>query len=192
MLLEGSGEATAAVSPIAAFAFLADPHHASEWFAGAGFAVPPTGPVREGLTWSFEQTPGTRHIVPMRMTIYEPPRRFAWASQASRYLTNHIWELRCEPAMPGAPEPGAILTSESESEQTRLVMTISLQPGLVDMLSTAAGYVLVRRALREQAQRAVTRAAEALETRATRQQSSVKGSRPNPSNGKSRRKGKRR
>lgn len=149
-MLEGTGEAVAAVAPAAAFAFLANPRNAGVWFAGAGFAEPPEGPPRAGLTWSFARTAGTRRVQPARMSIYEPPRRFVWETRLPAILTNFTWEMRCEPA--GEEQPGG----------TRLRLTYHLRPGLIQWLTTLVGFSLVNRALREQAQSAADRAAVAL------------------------------
>ncbi|HLZ22523.1 MAG TPA: SRPBCC family protein [Ktedonobacterales bacterium] len=149
-MLEGTGESVTAAAPAVAFNFLADPRNAGLWFAGAGFEEPPTGPPRAGQTWSFAQTPGTRRVQPVRMSIYEPPSRFVWETRLPTVLTNFTWEMRCDPA--GAERPGG----------THLRLTYRLRPGLVQWLTTAVGFSLVGRALHEQAQRAADRAAEAL------------------------------
>lgn len=138
-------------APAAAFAFLADPHNAGAWFAGAGFEEPPVGPPCAGQTWSFAKTPGTRRVQPVRMSVYEPPSRFVWETRLPTVATNFTWEMRCEPA--GEVQPGG----------TRLCLTYHLRPGLAQWLTTAVGFSLVGRALREQAQRAAERAAEALD-----------------------------
>lgn len=149
-MLEGAGEAVAAVAPAVAFAFLANPRNAGAWFAGAGFAEPPAGPPRAGLTWSFARTAGTRRVQPVSMSVYDPPRRFVWETRLPAILTNFSWEMCCEPT--GEEQPGS----------TRLRLTYRLRPGLVQWLTTAVGFSLVKRALREQAQRTAARAAEAL------------------------------
>lgn len=157
-MLEGSGEAMTAVAPAVAFAFLADPRHAGEWFAGAGFETPPSGPARAGLEWSFARTPGTRRVQPMRMTVYEPPSRFVWETQyRSPLQTNFAFEMRCEPV-----ESEAVEGEPSSTHSTRLRFTIRLRPGVVQWVSIAAGFALLRRALRERAQKAAERAAEAV------------------------------
>ena len=189
-MLDGMGEATAAVAPAVAFAFLADPRHADEWFAGAGFETPPAGPARAGLEWSFAQTPGTRRVQPMRMTVYEPGSRFVWETTfRSPLATNFVFEMRCEPVQieerPAPAEPGAAIDAatapaapepneEALSRAGRAVLqqgtllrfTIHLRPGVVQWASVAAGFVLLRRALRERAQQVALRAAEALEASA--------------------------
>lgn len=149
-MLEGTGEAVTAAAPAVAFAFLADPRNAGAWFAGAGFAEPPVGPPRAGQTWSFARTPGTRRVQPLRLSVYEPPSRFVWETRLPTVLTNFTWEMRCDPA------------DEKQPGGTRLRLTCRLRPGLVQWLTTAMGFSLVSRALREQAQRAVDRAAAAL------------------------------
>lgn len=183
-MLDGMGEATAAVAPAVAFAFLADPRHAGEWFAGAGFETPPQGPARAGLEWSFARTPGTRYVQPVRMTVYEPPSRFIWETTfRSPLATNFSFEMQFAPvAIAVAPEPPA---DEAETDTspsppadtpapvpatsvpgTRLRFTIRLRPGVVQWASVAAGFVLVRRALRERAQKAADRAAATVESAA--------------------------
>ena len=165
-MLEGTGESVAAVAPAGAFAFLANPRNAGAWFAGAGFAEPPEGPPRAGLTWSFARTSGTRRVQPVRMSVYEPPRRFVWETRLPAVLTNFTWEMRCEPA--GEEQPGG----------TRLRFTYRLRPGLVQWLTTAVGFSLVTRALREQAQQAADRAAEALATMSPEPDRKKRGSDP--------------
>ncbi len=192
-MLDGMGEATAVVTPAVAFAFLANPRHAGAWFAGAAIEAPPQGLARAGLEWSFAQTPGTRRIQPMRMTVYEPPTRFVWETTfRSPLATNFVFEMRCEPveiateatettetaetteptgqtgelrAVPSEPKPSARSSSrEAPVQGTRLRFTIELRPGLVQWASIAAGFVLLRRALRERAQQAAERAASAVES----------------------------
>lgn len=193
-MLDGMGEATAAVVPAVAFAFLTDPRHADLWFAGAGFETPPQGPPRAGLEWSFARTPGTRRVQPMRMSVYEPPARFVWETTfRSPLATNFVFEMRCEPAEilaevedTGAAEAEAATTPDDQPadqsadqptdqpdaaapgravpiQGTRLRFTIHLRPGVVQWVTVAAGYVLLRRALRERAERAARRAAEEVE-----------------------------
>ena len=151
-MLEGTGEALTMAAPGVAFAFLADPRNAGAWFAGAGFEEPPAGPPCAGQTWSFTRTPGTKRVQPVRMSVYEPPSRFVWETQLPTVLTNFTWEMRCDPA------------GDAQLGGTRLRLTYRLRPGLAQWLTTAVGFSLVGRALREQAQHAVDRAAEALST----------------------------
>jgi hypothetical protein len=151
-MLEGTGEATVAVAPAAAFAFLSDPRNAASWFAGADFAVAPEGPPRAGLRWSFARTPGTRRVTPVCMVTFTPPQQFVWETQLPRWRTNFTWELSFAPA------------SEEQPGGTRLRMAIRLRPGLVEWPSALVGYALVRRALGERAQRTVERASEAIPT----------------------------
>jgi len=140
-----------ALPPAAAFAYLADPRHAPDWFAGAAFAVPPEGVPRLGQSWSFARTRGTRRVLPVAVAAFEPPRRFLWQTTLGSRRDNNAWEVECVPAAAGA---------------TRLTVTIRLIPGPLGWLSILLYRPLVRGALRERARRAAARARDALLARA--------------------------
>ncbi len=151
-MIEGTGEAVATVEVAAAFAFLADPHNSTRWFAGADLALPTEGPLREGLTWRLEKTAGTRHVLPMRMTVYEPPARFVWETQLLPGLaTNNVWELRFQ--------------AGDEAGTTRLQMFFRLRLSPAGWLTRVIAPQSLRRTLDTQAQAAVDRAAAALANR---------------------------
>lgn len=143
---EGSGEATVAIPCAAAFAYLADPRNAPEWFAGVTFPEQPEGAPQAGMTWRFIQARSDQRIVPVRMEVYEPPMRFVWRTALRWPRTNLRWEMRCDP----------------EKDGSRLRMTIAIEPGPAGWL----GLYLSPRAYRPnpalQAQRAVERARDAL------------------------------
>ena len=151
----GTGEATVAVAPDAAFAYLADPRHAQEWFAGARLAEPPEGAPHAGMTWRFIQVRSDNRVIPVRMEVYEPPSRFVWRTTFRWPRTNLRWEMRCEP------------DSGDEEHVTRLRMTIGIEPGPVGWLGLYLSPRLYRPDPAMQAQRAVERAREALLERTT-------------------------
>lgn len=147
---EGTGEATVTVAPAVAFAYLADPRHAPEWFAGVQFADEPEGEPRAGMRWRFIQVRSGARVVPVRMQVYEPPTRFVWRTTHIWPRTNLRWEMRCEPA------PGG----------TRLRMTIGIEPGPAGWLALWLAKPAFRPDPAMQARRAVERAREALLERA--------------------------
>lgn len=168
--IEGSGAAEVAVPPARAFAYLADPRHAPEWFAGAAFASAPEGAPRLGQSWSFARTRGTRRVLPVAIAAFEPPRHFLWQTTLGPRRDNNAWEVECTPAAAGV---------SGASDATRLTITIRLMPGPLGWLSILLYRPLVRAALRERAQRAANRARDALLARAASSSSSPPA-RPRP------------
>src|SRR5512146_3245563 len=73
---EGTGEARVAVAPEAVVAYLADPRHAPEWFAGVEFTEQLEEAPRAGMTWRFVQVRSGNRVVPVRMEVYDPPMHF--------------------------------------------------------------------------------------------------------------------
>ncbi|HEU4782549.1 MAG TPA: SRPBCC family protein [Ktedonobacterales bacterium] len=149
---EGTGEATVVAAPEVAFAYLADPRNARQWFAGAALAEQPEGAPHAGLRWRFVQARGKR-VVPVRMEVYEPPSRFVWRTALRWPRTNLRWEMRCEP------------TGE-RAGGTRLRMTIGIEPGPMGWLALWLAKPAFRPDPAMQAQRAVERARDALEEQA--------------------------
>jgi polyketide cyclase/dehydrase/lipid transport protein len=150
---EGTGEATVEVACDVAFAYLADPRHAQEWFAGATLAEQPEGAVHAGMRWRFVQVRSDNRVVPVRMAMYEPPTQFVWQTAFRWPRTNLRWEMRCEPAATGV-------------DTTLLRMTIRILPGPVGWLALWVSPRAYRPDPAMQAQRAVDRAREALLERA--------------------------
>ena len=155
---QGSAELLVPVAQQDAFAFLSDPRNAGAWFSDAGFAVPPVGTPRLGMTWTVAQTAETRRLVPTRMSVYEPPARFAWETALGRRTINWMWQVECLPALAdeGGPSarrspPGALLR-----------LTIVLRPGFLQAPITIVFARSMRRTLERRAGRALERAAEAL------------------------------
>lgn len=144
---EGVGEAVAAVSPEAAFGYLADPRRAPEWFAGVKLPEPPQGPLGAHMTWRFVQRDG--RVVPVRMAVYEPPRRFAWQTTYAALRSNLRWTLECLPV-------------EGEPTQTALRMTIHLDPSLLGRLVLLLTFGRTERTLGARAQTAAERARDIL------------------------------
>ena len=151
---EGTGETTVAAPPEVAFAYLANPRNAQQWFAGAALAEQPEGAPHAGMRWRFVQARSKR-IVPVRMEVYEPPSHFVWRTALHWPRTNLRWEMRCEPPPP---------RGEGQSVSgTRLRMTIGIEPGPMGWLALWLAKPAFRPDPAMQAQRAVERARDALE-----------------------------
>ncbi len=150
----GTGETTVAAPPEVAFAYLADPRNARQWFAGAALAEQPEGAPHAGMRWRFVQARNNR-VVPVRMEVYDPPSHFLWRTTLRWPRTNLRWEMRCDPI------------SEGE-DATRLRMTIGIEPGPMGWLGLHLSPRLYRPDPAMQAQRAVERARDALEQRLVR------------------------
>ena len=146
---EGTGEVTVAVAADTAFAYLADPRHAPEWFAGVQFAEEPEGEPHTGMTWRFVQVRSGNRVVPVRMVVYESPSHFAWQTALRWPRTNLRWEMRCEP-------------EEKRAGTTRLRMTIRIEPGPLGWLALWLSPRAYRPNPATQAQHAAERARDAL------------------------------
>ena len=159
---QGSAELLVPVAQRDAFAFLSDPRNAGAWFSDAGFAVPPEGTPRLGMTWTVAQTAETRRPVPTRMSVYEPPARFTWETALGRRTINWMWQVECLP----------VPTDEGDSSARRspsgaiLRLTIVLRPGFVQAPITIVFARSMRRTLERRAGRALERAAETLHNHA--------------------------
>ncbi|HEY7342594.1 MAG TPA: SRPBCC family protein [Ktedonobacterales bacterium] len=154
---EGTGEVTVATTPEVAFAYLADPRNARQWFAGATLAEQPEGAPHAGMRWRFVQARSKR-VVPVRMEIYEPPSHFVWRTALRWPRTNLRWEMCCEPeALPLSPQGKGQSVSG-----TRLRMTIGIEPGPMGWLALWLAKPAFRPDPAMQAQRAVERARDAL------------------------------
>ena len=156
-LLSGTGSALVAASPAVTFAFLADPRNAGEWFASSGFAEPPSGSPRAGMTWRFERMRGTRRPVPVRMSVYEPPTRFVWETRLGLFGANNAWELRIEPESVVSEDP-----DQPSAPGARVTMTIQLRPRLLGWVAVLPALPLLRGQLPARAERAADRAAAAV------------------------------
>jgi len=151
----GAAELLVDVAPETAFAYLADPRNAHAWFSAADLAVAPEGQPRQGMTWTVVQTAETRRPVPTRMTVYEPPRRFAWSTELGPLTVNWAWQLECRPAPDGDPAA------------TLLHLTIHLRPGIQAPITLFFARSM-RRTLDLRAGRALERARDALIAQANR------------------------
>jgi hypothetical protein len=151
-MLSGEGTAHTRVSCAAAFAFLADPRRAAEWFARVDVESLPPGPPRLGQTWTFSGAGSAQRPQPVRLAAYDPPHRFAWQTQLPRWRTNIVWTVSAAPA----PEGGTTLT-----------LTTRWQPGLVGwptaLLATLLARVRPDVSLRARAQRTIEGARDAVE-----------------------------
>lgn len=161
---EGSGETSVAVAPDAAFAYLADPRHTQEWFAGATLAEQPTGEPRAGMAWRFVLVRSDNRVVPVRMAVYDSPSRFSWRTTLPWPRTNLEWEMRCDPeqSLPGLSDTPPRAGEGQSAAHTRLRMTIRIAPGPVGWLALWVSPRAYRPNPALQAQRAVERARDAL------------------------------
>lgn len=148
-MLQWTGTAHTRVSPAAAFAYLADPQHAPEWFARVAVEDLAPGPPHVGQRWRFVERGrrGTPRAKPVRMSVYDASC-FTWETRLSRGRTNLVWDVECVPD----PDGG-----------TTIVLSLRWRPGLLDWPVTLAGAILGGRALAERAQRTVERARDAVE-----------------------------
>lgn len=149
---EGTGEAMAAVARDAAFAYLADPRHAPEWFAGVQFSGELESEPHAGMEWRFIQVQSGNRVVPVRMVAYEPPSHFAWQTALRWPRTNLRWEMRCERDKPAG----------KRTEATRLRITVRIEPGPLGWLALWLSPRAYRPNPATQAQRAVERARDML------------------------------
>lgn len=151
-MLSGEGTAHTRVSCAVAFAYLADPRHAAEWFARVDSERQPAGPPRLGQMWTFSGAGSAQHSQPVRLAVYDPPHRFVWQTQLPRWRTNIIWSVAAAPA----PEGG-----------TTLALTTRWQPGLVGwpttLLAALLAFLRPGVSLRARAQRTIERARDAIE-----------------------------
>jgi len=138
------------VVPVAAFAYLADPRNAPEWFARVGVEDLAPGSPYAGQTWRFVELRrrGVPSATPVRMVVYDPPRGFTWETQLARARTNVAWQLACEPAAEGG---------------TTLRLTLRWRPGPLSWPMALAAAIFMRGALEERTQRTVERARDAVE-----------------------------
>lgn len=151
-MLSGEGSAHTRVSCAVAFAYLADPRHAPEWFAHVNVQGLEPGPPRLGQTWTFSGSGGAGKPQPVHLAVYDPPHCFVWRTQLPRWRTNIVWTVTCAPA----PEGG-----------TLLALTTRWQPGLAGwppaLLAALLAAVITRGSLRDRAQRTVEHARDAVE-----------------------------
>ncbi|HEX8728878.1 MAG TPA: SRPBCC family protein [Ktedonobacterales bacterium] len=157
---EGSAEVSIACPVEAAFAWLADPRHADEWFANVALPEPPPRPLRAGATWRFSMTRQRGRSIPMRLADYQPPHAFTWETTYPAWRSNLQWACALE------PEPAA---RGEASGTARLRLTIRQRPGPLGwpalLLATLLGQLRVTEAasMPARAERAAQRAGEALE-----------------------------
>ncbi len=154
---EGSAEVVIACPAEAAFAWLADPRNAGEWFASVTLPEAPARPLRAGVDWRFSMTRQRGKIIPMRLAEYQPPQSFTWETTYPAWRDNLRWSLTL------APEPAA------PAAATRLRMTIRLRPGPLGWPALLLATLIARlsskwaMSVAERAARAARRACEALE-----------------------------
>lgn len=165
-LREGSAEVTITGTAQAAFAWLADPRNAAEWFANVALPEPPERPLRGGATWRFSMTRQRGQIVPMRLAEYQPPQRFTWETTYPAWRDNLQWILTLAPEPPAEPttEPGS-----ADASATRLRLTIRQRPGPLGWPALLLAALLARIgpaqawSMAARAERAAEHAREALE-----------------------------
>ncbi len=146
-MLVGKGATHTRVVDSAAFAFLVDPRNAGEWFARVAIESQDTGPLHAGFVWRFAQAT-RRAPMPVKLTIYDPPARFAWETQLPSSRTNIIWTVACARAPGGG---------------TTLRMTTRWIPGIFGWPAVLAAALVRRGALTDRTQRTVERARDAVE-----------------------------
>ena len=177
---EGSAEVVVACPVDAAFAWLADPRNAGEWFASVALPEPPQRPLSVGTTWRFSMTRQRGKTIPMRLAEYQPSRSFAWETAYPTWRDNLRWTLTLAPAEPDEADEG----EAGAGAMTRLRMTIRQQPGPLSWPLVALAALMGRLGVTEgasiaaRAERAALRAGEALAalpTRPPRGQRSGKG-----------------
>lgn len=115
---EGSAEVVIGGGPEAAFAWLADPRNAGEWFASVALPTAPERPLRAGAVWRFDMMRQPDKSIPMRLAEYQPPRAFMWETAYPAWRDNLQWALAL------TPEPAS-----AGGEMTRLRVTIRQRPG---------------------------------------------------------------
>ncbi len=179
-LRDGVGATTAPVAPAVAFAFLADPRNAPEWFAPVTFAraeddapsqtgVLSSGSVlRVGASWRFiphrpaseaRANPRPGATIPVRMAAYEPPTHFAWETTYPSARDNLRWEITCE-------DTASDSASAPSAQTTTIRMRIRIQPGPLGWVSLLMAAPFTRGGLDRRTQRALDRAHETLVARA--------------------------
>ena len=167
-LREGSAEVTIAGPAEAAFAWLADPRNAAEWFANVALPEPPERPLSAGTAWRFSMTRQRGQIVPMRLAEYQPPLRFTWETTYPAWRDNLQWSLTLTPAPPAEPESESE-TGPAGARATRLRLTIRQRPGPLGWPALLLAALLARIGpaqawgMAARAERAAEHAREALE-----------------------------
>ena len=163
-LREGSAEVTITGTAQAAFAWLADPRNAAEWFANVALPEPPERPLRAGAMWRFSMTRQRGQIVPMRLAEYQPPQRFTWETTYPAWRDNLQWSLTLTPEPPAEPT-----TEPQNASATRLRLTIRQRPGPLGWPALLLAALLARIgpaqawSMAARAERAAEHAREALE-----------------------------
>jgi Polyketide cyclase / dehydrase and lipid transport len=143
----GTGSVAVQVAPGRACAYLADPHHAAQWFASVSVDELATGEVREGQRWLFRE--GARGAArPVELVRLDCPNGFAWQTRLPAARTNIRWEVAV------AAEP---------SGSSTLRMTTRWLPGPLGWPSVLLLGLVRRDALSRRSQRTVERARDALE-----------------------------
>ncbi|HZC05715.1 MAG TPA: SRPBCC family protein [Ktedonobacterales bacterium] len=166
---EGSANVVIACPAETAFAWLADPRNAGEWFASVALLEPPQRPLRVGATWRFSMTRQRGKIIPMRLAEYEPSRSFAWETAYPAWRDNLRWTLTLTPEVAEASDaPAASQTGAATA--SRLRMTITQRPGPLGwpmaLLASLLGHISATEGagIAARAERAAQRAGEALES----------------------------
>lgn len=153
---EGSAEVVIACPVDAAFAWLADPRNAGEWFASVALLDPPERPLRAGATWRFSMTRQQGKNIPLRLADYQPTQRFTWETLYPAWRDNLQWTLTF------APEA-------DDARTTRLRLTILQRPGPLGWPALLLAAALARLgptqvgSIAARAERAAERARDALE-----------------------------
>ena len=144
---EGIGRTRTRVGPEIACGYLADPRHASEWFASVEVDGLDSGALQRGHRWRFVQ--GRRGAGrPVEMERFDCPRGFAWRTRLPWPRTNVAWELE--------------VAGEARGGST-LKLTTRWLPGMLGWPLVLVLALARRGALAQRSQRTAERARDALE-----------------------------
>jgi hypothetical protein len=150
-MLFATAETHTTAPPAAALAYLADPRHAGEWFAGVDAVGLDDGPAHVGQQWRFVERSARGAVRPIHMARYEPGARFIWETRLGTLRTNIAWEV----AATAVPAGGATLRLKTR-----------WRPGLLGWPAALAAALLARGALARRAQRTIERGRDAVEAAA--------------------------
>jgi hypothetical protein len=146
-MFQWTGTTRTRVAPAAAFAYLADPRHAGDWFASVTVSAPAPGPLHQGQTWRFAGA-GKRGEQTIRLALYDPPRHFVWETATPRWGTSLVWELA--------------LTSSAPTGTT-MALTTRWRVRPLGWPQAAFAAIVGRRTLPSRCQHTVERARDAIE-----------------------------
>jgi hypothetical protein len=165
-MLRWTGTAHTRVPSTTAFAYLADPRHAPQWFGRVAVADLAPGLPRVGQHWRFVESRrrGAPSAKPVRIVAYDAPRQFTWETELPRWRTNLVWTVVC------APDP---------ARSTTLTLVLRWRPGVLDWPVTLTAGLVGHRALAARTQGTVDQARDAVEAAYPAPSASTASTRPN-------------